>query len=427
MMKHNISIDSGTSIRLHTAGKYCDRDIVITANADSSLARLIDRSITEVSEPNVTTVGDSVFYYCESLTKVNLPNVTDVLDFGFGGCKSLVVINMPMLTRAGAMSFADCNSLMAVDFPRVEILDRTAFGSCTALEIINLPAAITIGDTAFSTCKSLTAIELPNAISIGNRVFNNCSSLTTIELPKIESIGDYAFYDCTSLSSLIIRNTSQVATIGERSFDNTLIASGSGYIYVPDELLEAYKSAPNWSEYADQIRPLHDITNTVKLVKRTLSGDYSDNTIEIIGKYAFAKCVDLENVTFYAAETISDYAFRDCLQLKTAVFHAAKTLGSSIFSGCSSLTTVAFYNPVAISHNIFYSCQKLDTLILYGSDQISTISSSVLNNTLIASGVGYIYVPSALINEYIANSNWSKYSAQFRAIEDYPEICGGDK
>ena len=32
-MSHNITIDGGTTVRLPTAGKYCDRDIMITANA----------------------------------------------------------------------------------------------------------------------------------------------------------------------------------------------------------------------------------------------------------------------------------------------------------------------------------------------------------------------------------------------------------
>ena len=30
-MTHNIIVDGGTSVRLPTSGKYCDRDIVITA------------------------------------------------------------------------------------------------------------------------------------------------------------------------------------------------------------------------------------------------------------------------------------------------------------------------------------------------------------------------------------------------------------
>ena len=31
MSEHNITVEGGTSIRLPTAGKYCDRDILITA------------------------------------------------------------------------------------------------------------------------------------------------------------------------------------------------------------------------------------------------------------------------------------------------------------------------------------------------------------------------------------------------------------
>lgn len=33
-MSHNITIASGSSVRLPTAGKYCDRDIVITAEVE---------------------------------------------------------------------------------------------------------------------------------------------------------------------------------------------------------------------------------------------------------------------------------------------------------------------------------------------------------------------------------------------------------
>ena len=35
-MSHNIIVEGGTSVRLPTAGKYCDRDIVITAQGGGS-------------------------------------------------------------------------------------------------------------------------------------------------------------------------------------------------------------------------------------------------------------------------------------------------------------------------------------------------------------------------------------------------------
>ena len=46
--------------------------------------------------------------------------------------------------------------------------------------------------------------------------------------------------------------------------------------------------------------------------------------------------------------------------------------------------------------------------------------------TKISSGSGYIYVPAALVDSYKAAGNWQYYADQIRAIEDYPEITGGE-
>jgi hypothetical protein len=35
-MSHNITVEGGTSVRLKTAGKYCDRDIIVTAEGSTS-------------------------------------------------------------------------------------------------------------------------------------------------------------------------------------------------------------------------------------------------------------------------------------------------------------------------------------------------------------------------------------------------------
>ncbi len=41
MSEHKITVESGTSVRLPTAGKYCDRDILITAEPGESSAEEI--------------------------------------------------------------------------------------------------------------------------------------------------------------------------------------------------------------------------------------------------------------------------------------------------------------------------------------------------------------------------------------------------
>lgn len=57
----------------------------------------------------------------------------------------------------------------------------------------------------------------------------------------------------------MIRNASAVVTNGgANTFSNSAIASGTGYIYVPDALVEDYKVATNWSTYAAQIKPLSE-------------------------------------------------------------------------------------------------------------------------------------------------------------------------
>ena len=76
---------------------------------------------------------------------------------------------------------------------------------------------------------------------------------------------------------------------------------------------------------------------------------------------------------------------------------------------------------------------SLETLILR-SDTVVTVNGIggtsgfmyPLYGTNIASARGYIYVPSALVDSYKADgmNRWSKYADQFRAIEDYPDICG---
>ena len=46
-------------------------------------------------------------------------------------------------------------------------------------------------------------------------------------------------------------------------FTGTPIASGTGFIYVPDEAVETYKTATNWNTYASQIKGLSEIPQDI--------------------------------------------------------------------------------------------------------------------------------------------------------------------
>lgn len=100
------------------------------------------------------------------------------------------------------------------------------------------------------------------------------------------------------------------------------------------------------------------------------------------------------------------------------------TIGDSAFRGCAALAKADFLKVTEIGNNAFRECAALVTLILRSETMADLWNSMVFNDTPIASGTGYIYVPSALAATYKADATWGKHSAQIRAIEDYPAICG---
>ena len=67
-MRHNITVEGGTSVRLPTAGKYCDRDIVVTATVGGSVNEPstisgINLHNKETDIPNTYLDGAAVLEY----------------------------------------------------------------------------------------------------------------------------------------------------------------------------------------------------------------------------------------------------------------------------------------------------------------------------------------------------------------------------
>lgn len=127
-------------------------------------------------------------------------------------------------------------------------------------------------------------------------------------------------------------------------------------------------------------------------------------------------------ITEYSNDRVTNvgsYAFYACKQFTTANFQNVASIGNVAFGYCSILTTVDFPNITSIASMSFSSCLTLTKLILRKNTVCTLSNTNALTNTPIASGTGYIYVPSALIDEYKAATNWVTYAAQFRALEDY--------
>ena len=108
-----------------------------------------------------------------------------------------------------------------------------------------------IGNYAFYSCSALTSVSFPVATSIGNSAFYSCSALTRVSFPVATSIGNSAFSSCSALTTMYIGTESD--TVCTLSNTNAIPSSVTD-IYVPEALVESYKTATNWSNFADKIK-----------------------------------------------------------------------------------------------------------------------------------------------------------------------------
>ena len=135
-----------------------------------------------------------------------------------------------------------------------------------------MPACQYIRPQAFSQCTQLQNVIMPSCLGIDANAFYQCSEITTVELGKNLSnvslsvtpyIGNATFYQCNKLAQLklywpTIATLSNTNALTYTPLSRSTYISGWGSIYVPASLVEAYKSAANWTVYASRITALPD-------------------------------------------------------------------------------------------------------------------------------------------------------------------------
>lgn len=260
-------------------------------------------SLLEIVIPDyVTWIGTNAFSNCSGLKDITIgSNVSTIDSYAFMGCTSLENIIIPNCVRyLGASALKGCSELVNIVISdKIASIKNNTFSECSSLLDIVIPDSVTsIESSAFKECSNLTEIVIPDSVtSIGNSAFEGCSSLTEIVIPdSVTSIGSFAFEDCSSLSSVTIGRS--VTSIGMLTFDRcsslteivipegvTFIGSSAfsacgnlqkiyctptipptlesnsifsgihtdAIIYVPQESVDSYKSAGDWSDYVGKI------------------------------------------------------------------------------------------------------------------------------------------------------------------------------
>lgn len=90
---------------------------------------------------------------------------------------------------------------------------------------------------------------------ITNGFFSNCDSLSKIILSdNFTTIGENLFSGCYFLNEIVIK--SSIPSITLKKIIDEIISPEK--IYVPQDAVQAYKTAPGWERYVSMIKPIEE-------------------------------------------------------------------------------------------------------------------------------------------------------------------------
>ena len=223
--------------------------------------------------------SDAVSYYfndynSHSSSKVNTDtNIENLLILGYYAEDG--VGNLIAKTKYNVASYSPSTKTSLKKYQNKYATDvkLNGFYGCSALTSVDIPNATTIGDSAFSGCTSLTSVNLPNVTSIKTSAFSGCSALTSIDLPSVTSIGSSVFYSANKLETIFLRSKTMCTCTGSQ------ILSPSVVIYVPESLIDSYKTATYWSNYASHFKALESIMlSKISIIGGGKINTYKGNT-----------------------------------------------------------------------------------------------------------------------------------------------------
>ena len=421
---------------------------------------------TLVGWDSIEHIGDNARINIFSANPLSLPNIEHIGNTNVSNSASSITIgsNCTYLGNYAVTSWnTTSTTIYAYSDPTYEnanltsltIADSTnsitcyyAYGISTTtgtLSYINTPFYHYCGDDLGTVRHALQTLYMGATLVPSESIystyglFSNHSNLTEVTIgPNVTSISDYCFYNCNNITKVICRATTP-PTLGTGVFSN--LANNSNYpIYVPEASYDTY-----FNEWSGLIGG-NDVYRLVALpfegfVKYRDGGNYQYTEIEgtgevtysmmepysevadiikvgdlatAIGNNAFVGFSQLTTVEIGDNVTrIGNSAFQNCSYVSNIVIpDSCESIGSNAFAGCSNLYSITFGTGIeSISSGLFGDNTRLTLLTLKHTEGVVELSGAI------PSTVTSIYVPSALVDAYKADSAWSAYRTKIRAIQ----------
>ena len=168
-----------------------------------------------------------------------------------------------------------------------------------------------------------------NITGINADAFASYPKLASVVLPEwFTGIGDGAFANCTLLSTIEIKYEEDVVTLGTDVFSGVDISQI--VLYVPDNLVVAYRSDPTWGQmevHAASDKPIYGS------VTQSISWSISGSTLNITG---------LGAIPDYAEGTDAPWNEYHARIESVFVGDGITYIGNNAFAVCTNVTTATF-------------------------------------------------------------------------------------
>lgn len=367
---HGFYVESGETIRLLTAGKYCDKDIYVSGVGG---VEDLDEVLTE-QESKIAQLQAILDKKAAGSGGATIPD-------GYHDVSGVTAAAGDVLA---GMKFVDKNgNLVDGTIPVItgeRSLDR--YNDSLEYEGGYYPAAL---NSAYVDWEDITITPSKYKQTFNEGRINPKAFFRNITVEPIPS-------DFVQPSGTKIININGTFDVKNYASVNVNVSGGSDDV-------------------------------AISLLTREITS-YSNPNLTKLGAYALSG-TNISQLSLPALRTIEGYAFYECTKLATVNFPELTAIPYNGMRQFKGLVKADFSALTSIGSNGFYQCTSLNTLIIRTNRVCTLASGSVLSASPILNGTGYIYVPAALKDQYAQSTNWSALADQIRAIEDYPSITGG--
>lgn len=475
-MSHEITVESGTSIKLKTAGKYCDRDIVVTATGDTEDLNAV---LTE-QEALITTLQETLrgkasgggddpinkkdvnFYdydgtllhsytiaEAQELTELpSLPEQSGLICQGWNfNLETIKSYNRNMDVgaiyttddgttriyihleegRTSPMLGIGLNGTATVDWgdgSSPDVLTGTNVSTTQWTQNHDYSAAgdyvIRLTITGSASLKGSRSTNSYSYILRHNSTGNGINNIYNSSVKKIEvgngvtSIDDSALYYLNSMEYITIPN--EVKNIGNYTF---AYCTSLKSITIPDGV--TYIGTRTFA-YCYALRSVYIPDSVTGISDNAFTGNHSlmsitiSNRVNRIDSNAFYNCYALESIVIPdGINGLGGYMFYNCHALRSIyISDSVTSLNGYMLVNCRSLSSITIPGGVmTIEPNILNGCMGLRFVNFTKHTAVPALSNA---NAL--SGIPEdceILVPVALYDEWSAATNWSAFADKIRA------------